>query len=131
MRPARASNSASATNRHIYEPTTDARELVRLDTLNNRIIAERVSAELPYYGRIRDLLMSDWIKNLFLVRHAESEYNVANRIGGDSGLTEKGHKQAWALSRHFIGHPAALHLHQHIKAHPGNGRTAPGGRARA
>ncbi len=91
--------------RHIYEPPDEVRNLVRLDTLNNRIIAERVGAELPHYGRIRDLLMSDWIKNLFLVRHAESEYNLENRIGGDSGLTEKGRRQAWALSRHFIGTP--------------------------
>ena len=91
--------------RHIYESADEVRNLVRLDTLNNRIIAERTTAELPYYGRIRDLLMSDWIKNLFLVRHAESAYNVENRIGGDSGLTDKGRKQAWALSRHFIGTP--------------------------
>ncbi|MHC1713831.1 MAG: 6-phosphofructo-2-kinase/fructose-2,6-bisphosphatase [Solidesulfovibrio sp.] len=91
--------------RHIYDPTDEVQNLVRLDTLNNRIIAERVPAELPHYGRIRDLLMSDWIKNLFLVRHAESEYNITNRVGGDSSLTEKGHKMAWALSRHFIGTP--------------------------
>jgi len=91
--------------RHIYEPPDEVHNLVRLDTLNNRIITEHVSSEVPYYGRIRDLLMSDWIKNLFLVRHAESEYNLENRIGGDSGLTEKGHKLAWALSRHFIGTP--------------------------
>ncbi|MEA4855977.1 6-phosphofructo-2-kinase/fructose-2,6-bisphosphatase [Solidesulfovibrio sp.] len=91
--------------RHIYEPPVEVRDLVRLDTLNNRILAERVSAELPYYGRIRDLLMSDWIKNLFLVRHAQSEYNVKDRVGGDSSLTDKGRGQAWALSRHFIGTP--------------------------
>jgi broad specificity phosphatase PhoE/predicted kinase len=91
--------------RHIYEPPDEVHDLVRLDTLNNRIIAERVSAELPHYGRIRDLLMSDWIKNLFLVRHAQSVYNLDNRVGGDSELTEKGRAQAWALSRHFIGTP--------------------------
>jgi len=91
--------------RYIYDPTDDARELVRLDTLNNRILAERISVALPYYGRIRDLLVSDWIKNLFLVRHGESAYNLENRMGGDAGLTEKGRNQAWALSRHFIGTP--------------------------
>jgi broad specificity phosphatase PhoE/predicted kinase len=91
--------------RYIYEPPDEARDVVRLDTLNNRILSERVSAEIPYYGRIRDLLVSDWIKNLFLVRHAESDYNVRDRVGGDSRLTEKGRRQAWALSRHFIGTP--------------------------
>ena len=91
--------------RHIYVPADEADNLVRLDTLNNRIIAERVHSDVPHYGRIRDLLMSDWIKNLFLVRHAESEYNLENRVGGDSSLTEKGRRMAWALSRHFIGTP--------------------------
>jgi broad specificity phosphatase PhoE/predicted kinase len=91
--------------RHIYATADEADNFVRLDTLNNRIIAERVHSDVPYYGRIRDLLMSDWIKNLFLVRHAESEYNLENRVGGDSGLTEKGRRMAWALSRHFIGTP--------------------------
>ena len=91
--------------RHIYAPADEVENVVRLDTLNNRIIAERIHSGVPYYGRIRDLLMSDWIKNLFLVRHAESEYNLENRVGGDSGLTEKGRKMAWALSRHFIGTP--------------------------
>jgi len=91
--------------RHIYDPPDEVDNLVRLDTLNNRIIAEHVRAELPHYGRIRDLLMSDWIKNLFLVRHAQSVYNLANRVGGDAELTEKGRAQAWALSRHFIGTP--------------------------
>ncbi|MGE4536791.1 MAG: 6-phosphofructo-2-kinase/fructose-2,6-bisphosphatase [Desulfovibrio sp.] len=91
--------------RHIYEPPDEAPDLVRLDTLNNRILSERISAGLPYYGRIRDLLMSDWIKNLFLVRHAESEYNVRDMVGGNSSLTDKGRKQAWGLSRHFIGTP--------------------------
>ena len=91
--------------RHIYAPADEAGNLVRLDTLNNRIIAERVHSDVPHYGRIRDLLMSDWIKNLFLVRHAESEYNLENRVGGDSSLTEKGRRMAWALSRHFIGTP--------------------------
>ncbi len=91
--------------RHIYEPPDEVHDLVRLDTLNNRILSERVSAGMPYYGQIRDLLMSDWIKNLYLVRHAESAYNVRDRVGGNSSLTDKGRKQAWALSRHFIGTP--------------------------
>jgi len=78
---------------------------VILDSLNNRILVERADALLPYYARIRDLLVSDWIKNLFLARHGQSEDNLAGRIGGDSGLTQTGRSQAWSLSRHFIGTP--------------------------
>jgi len=88
---------------NIYQPLEDEYDHVVLDSLNNRIIKERVRAVLPFYPRIRDILVSDWVKSLFLVRHGQSEDNVALRIGGNSGLTEKGRAQAEALARHFIG----------------------------
>ncbi len=75
-----------------------------MDTLNNRVLHERARG-VPYYDRIRDLLVSDWVKNLFLIRHGETYANLENRIGGDSDLTDKGREQAWALSRHFLGTP--------------------------
>lgn len=92
--------------RHILRPLSpeDGNGVI-LDSLNNRILVERADALLPYYARIRDLLVSDWVKSLILVRHGQSEDNVAKRIGGDSSLTETGRAQAWALSRHFIGTP--------------------------
>lgn len=33
-----------------------------------------------------------------LTRHGQSEYNVVERIGGDSGLTQKGDEFAHALA---------------------------------
>lgn len=84
----------------IYSPLSDERNLVKLDSLNNRILGERVH-DVPYYSRIRDILVSDWVRSLFLARHGESFFNVENRIGGDSGLTKKGCAQAQALAQHF------------------------------
>ena len=84
----------------IYSPLANERNLVKLDSLNNRILSERIH-EVPYYNRIRDILVSDWVRSLFLARHGESFFNVEERIGGDSGLTEKGHAQAQALAEHF------------------------------
>ncbi len=86
---------------HIYAPLDEAACLVRVDTLHNHIIEERLNHKVPYYVRIRDILVSDWVRNLYLVRHGETVYNVEGRIGGDAPLTKKGHAQANALGRHF------------------------------
>ncbi len=88
---------------NIYQPLEDEYDHVVLDSLNNSILKERVRAVLPFYPRIRDILVSDWVKSLFLARHGQSMDNVDLRIGGNSGLTEKGKAQAEALARHFIG----------------------------
>ena len=74
---------------------------VRIGTLDNRILEEHGCDGVPFYIQIRDILVSDWIRNMFLVRHSQSAYNVEGRIGGDSPLTPRGVRQAEALSRHF------------------------------
>ncbi len=51
--------------------------------------------------RIRDILVSPWVRNLYLARHGESEYNICGRIGGNPPLTGLGIEQAWALADHF------------------------------
>lgn len=86
-----------------YEPLEDGYDYIILDSLNNKIVKEQVRAVLPYYPRIRDIIVSDWVKSLFLVRHGQSMDNVAMHLGGDSGLTEKGRAQSEALARHFLG----------------------------
>lgn len=86
-----------------YDPLEDEYDHIIMDSLNNRIIKERVRAVLPYYPRIRDIVVSDWVKSLFLVRHGQSEDNLRLRIGGNSPLTDKGLAQAQALARHFAG----------------------------
>ncbi len=87
----------------LYEPLEDEYDHVILDSLNNRIIKERVRGVLPFYQRIRDIMVSDWVKGLFLVRHGETNDNLVDRLGGDSSLTDKGLAQSQALARHFHG----------------------------
>ncbi|GFK93151.1 Adenosylcobalamin/alpha-ribazole phosphatase [Fundidesulfovibrio magnetotacticus] len=74
---------------------------VVLNTLDNSIERERVQAVLPHYRLVRDLLVSDWVRNLYLARHGETFHNLENRIGGDSDLTAKGLVQAQSLAWHF------------------------------
>lgn len=85
----------------IYQPLMHETNRLKLDSLNNMILEEEIAEEIPYYGRIRDFLVTDTVKNLFLVRHGETYFNLENRIGGDSPLTAFGNAQAEALARYF------------------------------
>ncbi|PKN50722.1 MAG: 6-phosphofructokinase [Deltaproteobacteria bacterium HGW-Deltaproteobacteria-13] len=87
--------------RMIYTPLKPERNYIRIDSLQNMIIEEKHSDVIPFYERLRDTLVTDEVKNLFLIRHTQTEYNVAGRIGGDSPLTKKGRAQAKALGRFF------------------------------
>ena len=89
----------------IYAPLGCEANFVRLDTLNNRILQEQLTFIVPYYVRIRDIMVSDWVNNLYLVRHGETAFNIENRIGGDSPLTERGTAQAHALADYFRDKP--------------------------
>ncbi len=84
-----------------YIPVSGVPNRVRLDTLNNSLIQEKLSNGLPYYDIIRDLLVTENIRNLYLIRHGETFFNLENRIGGDSPLTPRGEDQARRLARHF------------------------------
>ncbi len=85
----------------IYHTLGNERNFVRLDSLNNKILKEEIRDAIPYYDRIRDFLVTDSVKNLYLIRHGETFFNLENRIGGDSQLTKKGRSQAAALARYF------------------------------
>lgn len=85
----------------IYSPLSDEPNFIKLDSLNNQIVKEEVLEAVPHYERIRDFLVTDTIKNLFLIRHGETYFNLEDRIGGDSDLTTNGRAQAQALARYF------------------------------
>ncbi len=85
----------------IYNPLRDEKSFIKLDSLNNKILLERTASDIPFYERIRDFLVTDTIKNLFLIRHGETYFNLEDRIGGDSDLTENGKIQAEALANYF------------------------------
>jgi len=87
--------------RMIYVPLKGERNYIRMDSLQHKIMEEKHVDSIPLYLWVRDFLVTDVVKNLFLIRHTETEYNVADRIGGDPLLTEKGVSQARALGRFF------------------------------
>ena len=85
----------------IYSPLCNEKNYIRMDSLYNKIIKEEITEDITYYEQIRDFLVTDTVKNLYLIRHGETFFNLENRIGGDSCLTENGKTQAEALARHF------------------------------
>ncbi len=85
----------------IYEPLDDEPNRILVDSFDSCILQVHISDVLPYYDRIRDIITTRVVRNLFLVRHGETYYNLEDRIGGDSTLTEKGREQAEALAEHF------------------------------
>ena len=85
----------------MYAPLDKEGSFIRLDSLNNRILDEELSGDMPYHDQIRDFLVTDTVKNLYLIRHGETYFNLENRIGGDSPLTPRGAEQAQALAECF------------------------------
>lgn len=88
----------------IYAPLQEEQNLIRFDTLNNRILDAGIREDIPHFDQIRDLLVTDQVKNLFLVRHAESYDNIENRIGGNAELTPAGKQQAQRIASHFCSY---------------------------
>ena len=87
--------------RSILDPLESEACVLRVDSVRNRVLEERLGHKIPHAVLIRDILVSDWVRGLCLARHGESEFNVQGRIGGDSGLTDKGRLQAGALADCF------------------------------
>lgn len=85
----------------IYHSLGTENNFVKLDSLHTRILEEEIGSDIPYYEQIRDFLVTDTVKNLYLIRHGETYFNLENRIGGNSDLTPNGRAQAIALAEHF------------------------------
>ena len=85
----------------IYAPLHVERNYVRLNSLQNRILEEKHTDSISLYARLRDYLVTDEVRNLFLIRHTQTEYNLVDRIGGDPELTARGRSQARALGTFF------------------------------
>lgn len=86
---------------NIYSPLEKEKNYIKLDSLNKKVIHEEIRETIPYYDQIRDFLVSDSVKHLYLIRHGETYFNLENRIGGDSSLTGNGIRQAEALGEYF------------------------------
>lgn len=58
--------------RNIIDPLGAEKAYLRLDSLNNSILEEKLPYPLTHYIIIRDILVSDSIKGLYLARHGET-----------------------------------------------------------
>src|SRR4030042_544979 len=85
----------------IYSPLETESDFVKVDSLNKKVIQEEIRNDLPFYEQIRDFLITDTVKHLYLIRHGETCFNLEYRIGGDSSLTGNGRLQAEALAKYF------------------------------
>ncbi len=86
----------------IYSPVgADETYWMRVDATANRILEECPCDGSPHYSAIRDVVVSCWVRSLYLLRHGQTQYNVEGRIGGDPPLTSKGSAQANALALHL------------------------------
>lgn len=81
----------------VYERVKDEKYWMIVDATANRILEEKPCENSPFYSAIREILVSPWVKNLYLARHGQTEFNVQGRIGGDPPLTAKGRVQAREL----------------------------------
>lgn len=89
-----------------YEPVGAEKYWMLVDTTANRVLDERPCESSPYYPAIREIVTNMWVRDLYLARHGQTEFNVQGRIGGDPPLTAKGRAQAQALGTHM----AEIHL---------------------
>ena len=87
----------------IYRPLDKERFWIRVDATANRVLAEQPCESSLYYSAIRDILVTTWVRRLFLARHGQTPYNLEGRIGGNPPLSAEGHEQADALARHMAG----------------------------
>jgi broad specificity phosphatase PhoE/predicted kinase len=88
----------------IYEPLDKEPNRLLVDSFDSCILQEHITNILPYYDRIRDIVTTRVVRSLFLVRHGQTFFNLEDRIGGDSDLTELGQVQAESLAEHFAVH---------------------------
>ncbi|MBN2444081.1 MAG: AAA family ATPase, partial [Spirochaetales bacterium] len=57
---------------HIYTPLKFENNYIKLDSLNKKVIAENIKDDIPFYDQIRDFLVTDTLKHLYLIRHGET-----------------------------------------------------------
>lgn len=78
----------------------DEGSFVRLIDVGRLLVAHEIHGYLP--SRLVYFLMNLHVtpRSIWLVRHGESTFNVEDRVGGDSGLSERGQELARSLAAH-------------------------------
>uniref|UniRef100_A0A672IR91 6-phosphofructo-2-kinase/fructose-2,6-biphosphatase 1 n=1 Tax=Salarias fasciatus TaxID=181472 RepID=A0A672IR91_SALFA len=90
-----------------YKPIDDEKDrnlsYIKIFDVGSRYMVNRVRDHIQ--SRIVYYLMNIHVtpRSIFLSRHGESELNLAGRIGGDAGLSSRGHQYASALATFIRG----------------------------
>jgi len=85
----------------IYQPLATEKNFIRINSLTNHILREEIYDIIPFYDQIRDYIVTDMVNNLYLIRHGETYFNLEDRIGGDSLLTDHGNAHTDLIVNHF------------------------------
>ncbi|ACV67506.1 histidine phosphatase family protein [Desulfohalobium retbaense] len=94
--------------RRLFCPLGEERNFIRQDSFLNTIHAIQILDRIPYFEQLRDLLVTDFVPNLYVARHGTSVFNLENRVGGDSPLAQAGHQQAKRLAATFRDTPLSM-----------------------
>lgn len=90
----------------VYQRLEDSENVpyVQLHDVGRKVILNRMNGFL--HSRVAYFLMNVNItpRPIWLTRHGESEYNIHNRIGGDSNLSPKGMQYGEVLARFISEH---------------------------
>ncbi|XP_019907271.1 6-phosphofructo-2-kinase/fructose-2,6-bisphosphatase 1 isoform X3 [Esox lucius] len=90
-----------------YVPLDDEKDrnlsYIKIFDVGSRYLVNRVQDHIQ--SRIVYYLMNIHVtpRSIYLTRHGESELNLLGRIGGDSGLSPRGHKYAASLGSFLKG----------------------------
>lgn len=78
----------------------DEGSFIRVIDVGRKVIAHRIQGYVP--SRLVYFVMNLHVspRSIWMTRHGESAYNVDDRVGGDSGLSENGKRFAEALAAH-------------------------------
>lgn len=83
----------------VYETLEDPNaRYIKLVDAGRQVVANRIEGYLS--GRLVQFLLNTHLqpRSIYLTRHGESEFNLAGRIGGDSGLAPNGQSYAESLA---------------------------------
>ncbi|SCU91013.1 LAMI_0E04412g1_1 [Lachancea mirantina] len=84
-----------------YEPIEDDEELqyIKMIDVGKKVISYNIQGFLASQTVYYLLNFNLAERQIWITRNGESEFNVMGKIGGDSGLTERGRRYARALTR--------------------------------
>lgn len=95
-----------------YEPLQDERNRILIDSFEACILQENISDLIPYFDRIKDIITTRIVRNLFLLRHGQTFYNIEDRIGGGFRPDRKGPATSRISGPLFFCLADSGHLHQ-------------------